>query len=107
MICKVVMEFLIDYLHSHNSNNHISYFVMLEVYEGKAQFKIVIVVIKCTKMPGDKRHFLYCSRYDYRRFFQYKLSVLLTCIATHFYQFLIHILTLTTGLINTRSLYIQ
>jgi len=40
MICKVVMEFLIDYLHSHNSNNHISYFVMIEVYERKAQFRI-------------------------------------------------------------------
>ena len=57
MICKVVMEFLIDYLHSHNSNNHISYFVMLELYEGKAQFRIVVVVIKCTKMLGAKDTF--------------------------------------------------
>ena len=30
---------------------------MLEFYEGKAQFKILVVVIKCTKMPGAKETF--------------------------------------------------
>ena len=34
---------------------------MLKVYEGKAHFRIVVVVIKCTKMSRGKRRFLYCS----------------------------------------------
>ena len=48
-------------MHSYNSNNQIFYFVMLELYEGKAQFRIMVVVIKCTKMSRGKKRFLYFS----------------------------------------------
>ena len=42
---------------------------MLEVYEAKALFRIVVVVVNCTKMSDGEKRFLYYSMILLQTFF--------------------------------------